>query len=278
MRPNRVTYNSVITAWARSGEKGGALAAERLLEEMYEEYYDNQKRGGDDDDDYDDDGGDLKPDSRSWNAVINAVARSRDPDCADRARSLLDEMGRLYDMGDSDLVPDALTFGAVINAYANSGEAGASDRAAQLLLHMESLHQMGYDGARPTTFVYNSCMNAFAKDPLTGGGGGGTTSLDRAARAEQLLDSMEKRYDEMGVVGVMPDCISYGTVINAYANSNARLSGERADAVLPRMIRRFLRGTAGCRPNAVVFTAAIKAHLASIDATLTSADEKEEEV
>jgi hypothetical protein len=41
-------------------------------------------------------------------------------------------------------------------------------------------------------------------------------------------------------------------------------------------------GQAGCRPNAVVFTAAIKAHVASIYATLASADdeadEKEEEV
>ena len=289
VRPNRVTYNSVITAWARSGERGSASAAERLLGEMYDEFYDNQTRGrdgGNDDSDAGDvcdlDAHDLKPDSRSWNAVINAVARSRDPDCADRARSLLDEMGRLYDMGDSNLVPDALTFGAVINAFANSGVEGASDRAAQLLLHMESLHQMGYGGAKPTTFVYNACMNAFAKDPLTGGrGGGGTTSLDRAVRAEQLLDSMERRYDGGGDVGVMPDCISYGTVINAYANGNARTSGERADAVLRRMVRRCLMGQAGCRPNAVVFTAAIKAHVASIYATLASADDgadEEEEV
>ena len=285
VRPNRVTYNSVITAWARSGERGSASAAERLLGEMYDEFYDNQTRERDGGDVGDGDVGDvcdldahdLKPDSRSWNAVINAVARSRDPDCADRARSLLDEMGRLYDMGDSDLVPDALTFGAVINAFANSGVAGASDRAAQLLLHMESLHQMGYGGARPTTFVYNACMNAFAKDPSTGEGEGGTTSLDRAVRAEQLLDSMERRYDEGGDVGVMPDCISYGTVINAYANGNARTSGERADAVLRRMVRRCLMGQAGCRPNAVVFTAAIKAHVASIDATLASADDESDE-
>ena len=101
VRPNRVTYNSAITAWARSGERGSASAAERLLGEMYDEFYDNQTRekdGGGGDGNVgggcDLDAHELKPDSRSWNAVINAVARSRDPDCADRARSLLDEMGR----------------------------------------------------------------------------------------------------------------------------------------------------------------------------------------
>jgi hypothetical protein len=272
VRPNKITYNSVITAWARSGERGSATMAESLLMQMYE-FYNNQTNSID--------GGallvnnnNLKPDSRSWNAVINAVARSRDPNCADRARALLDEMGRLYNEGDTDLKPDALTFGAVINSYANSGVAGASDKASQLLLHMESLNQLGYDGVRPTTFVYNACMNAFAKDPMIivvgedGEEPAMAAQLDRAERAEQLLDSMERRYDKnIEDVGIMPDCISYGTVINAYANANSILSGERADVVLRRMVQRYLMGNDNCKPNAVVFTAAIKAHLASMNAT-----------
>ncbi len=65
---------------------------------------------------------DLKPDSRSWNAIINAVARSRNPDHADWSRLLLQKMGRLYNMGDSNLVPDALMFCAVTYAYANSSK------------------------------------------------------------------------------------------------------------------------------------------------------------
>ena len=35
----------------------------------------------------------------------------------------------------------------------------------------------------------------------------------------------------------MPDCISYGTVNNAYANGNSLMSGERADVVLRRMVQ-----------------------------------------
>ena len=146
VKPNKVSYNSVITAWARSRERGSAKKAEDLLHEMYEYYNQELEEGSGDEDD-------LKPDSRSWNAVINAVARSRDEKCADRAKHLLDNMGRLYNEGDTDLKPDALTFGAIINAYANSFEEGASDKAAQLLMHMESLCQMGFENAKPTTFV-----------------------------------------------------------------------------------------------------------------------------
>ncbi len=49
-------------------------------------------------------------------SIMIKVARSREKGCADRAKFLLDEMGRLYNEGDEDLVPDALTFGAIINA------------------------------------------------------------------------------------------------------------------------------------------------------------------
>lgn len=44
------------------------------------------------------------------------VARSREKNCADRAKFLLDEMGRLYNEGYTELLPRAVSFGAIINA------------------------------------------------------------------------------------------------------------------------------------------------------------------
>lgn len=271
IKPNKISYNSVITAWARSNDRGSARQAEDLLRGMYEFY--NNESGLDPE---------CKPDARSFNAVINAVARSRSPNCADRAKFLLDEMGRLYNEGDEDLLPDALTFGAIINAYANSLEAGSSDKAAQLLMHMESLYSMGFEQAKPTTFVYNACMNAFAKDPLicvmneVKEQGGNSTSLNRAEKAEQLLDSMEKRYNEEKDWRIKPDIISYSTVINAHANSGTSNAGVHADGILRRMLHRYLMGDTKCRPNAIVFTAAIKAHSTSINATLNGGLENDD--
>lgn len=48
------------------------------------------------------------------------VARSREKNCADRAKYLLDEMGRLYNEGDTELVPHAVSFGAIINAVSST--------------------------------------------------------------------------------------------------------------------------------------------------------------
>ena len=138
-------------------------------------------------------------------------------------------------------------------------------------MHMESLHQFGFDNARPTTFVYNACMNAFTKAR----GGEGKVGAASAEKAERILDSMERRYDgerdRWG--GVRPDCISYSTVINAYANSGAVDAGVKADDVLRRMTGRYLGGDDGCKPNAIAFTAAIKAHAASVMTNATSVDD-----
>lgn len=60
------------------------------------------------------------------------------------------------------------------------------------------------------------------------------------------------------------------TVINAHANSATTQSGENADAILTRMILRYLMGDKDCKPNAIAFTAAIKAHSSSINATIST--------
>lgn len=65
VRPNRVTYNSVITAWSRSRERGRAARVEDLMHALFAFY--NQEGGPED----------LKPDGRSFNSAIIAVARSR---------------------------------------------------------------------------------------------------------------------------------------------------------------------------------------------------------
>ncbi len=68
----------------------------------------------------------------------------------------------------------------------------------------------------------------------------------------------------------------FSTVINAHANSVTPQSGINADVILRRMISQYLLGDTKCKPNAISFTAAIKAHSAAINATLSSSLESDE--
>ena len=187
----------------------------------------------------------------TFNSVINTVARSREPGCADKAAALLSRMEDLFKAGHTELLPDNLAFGAIINAYANARSPDSSDKAAGILQEMESLHQLGYgDSVKPNTFVYNSALNCFAKQ-------------GDAALASQFLAIMEK--ESYPGSSIQPDVISYSTTINAWANSNDPKAGEQADALLHKMTQLYLAGGQGdaLKPNAICYTAAIKAWASS---------------
>jgi hypothetical protein len=66
--------------------------------------------------------------------------------------------------------------------------------------------------------------------------------------------------------------ITSSTVINAYANKANAQSGINSDRILRQMISRYLLGDFQCKPNAVAFTATIKAHSAAINATIASVE------
>jgi len=252
-RPNTFTFNACITAWSRSREKNGAGNCVRLLEAMNDLF---EEAGRPDD---------LQPDSRCYNLVINAVARSRVPGCADKARGLLNQMETLHDEGPyPDLVPDSLTFGAIINAYANDrSDHRASQHAAALMQQMESMYQFGISSCKPTTFVYNSCLNAFAK-------AGGSANAEKAELFLEVMENLSNSVAEDGAI--RPDAISYSTVINAYANSNWVDAGEKADALISKMRTLDALGDDNVSCNAISYTAAIKAHVNSMKVMVKERD------
>jgi hypothetical protein len=234
IKPNNIAFNGAITAWVRSTAKNSHNHAERLMNQLWALYIASGKDP------------ELKPTARTFNLVINAVARSRELECGDRAAALLRRMEDLYVSGDEDMKPEPQTFGAIINAYANPKDPQSTDKAAQILQQMNSMYQLGYN-TKPNTFVYNACLNVFAK------------SEGNADKAAQLLEVMERQYDR-GDMSIKPDVISYSTCINAHANSKSLESGALADDVLKRMIERYLLDEdKSCKPNAVAYTAAIKA-------------------
>jgi hypothetical protein len=249
--PNAYAYNAAISAWIRSRSQKNIShkEAERLLNRLWEAY----ETTGD---------AALKPNARSFNMVINAIARSREPGCADRAAALLNRMEESYLAGDEELQPDALTFGAIINAYANAGVPGSSDKAAQMLQRMESLYQLGYKSVKPNTFVYNACLNAFAKSSRRDGKDAG------AFKASQLLTLMEQQYQRTGDSSVKPDVITYSTCINAHASSKSVTAGEEADALIKRMTSLYLLGDTAVKPNAIAYTASIKAWVTAAAAAI----------
>ena len=104
---------------------------------------------------------DVRPDTITFTAVINARAKSQDGGAlgAERVLRTMDEAGHMQ------LKPDNVTYRSVIDAWANSGEGDAGVRAEQILRRMINLSDSERDvDARPNNItLFSAVVNAWAK-------------------------------------------------------------------------------------------------------------------
>ena len=93
-------------AWSKSGIPGCGEKATRVLEQLENM---NIEFG---------DSFDFKPNAYTFNACINAWAKSRSFEKAREAKSILDRMIDLYKAGNKDVKPNVFTFTSVLNGKA----------------------------------------------------------------------------------------------------------------------------------------------------------------
>jgi len=89
----------------------------------------------------------------TYNAVINALAKSGEPGAAARAERVLHNMvNRLRTNGGQDVKPTTINFNTVLDAWAKSGEGeAAAERAEAILEWMDRLNKAGNYDVKPDT-------------------------------------------------------------------------------------------------------------------------------
>eukprot|EP00804_Cyclotella_cryptica_P003352 CCRYP_012839-RA/>CCRYP_012839-RA protein AED:0.08 eAED:0.08 QI:268/1/1/1/0.71/0.5/8/3023/1411 len=145
-RPNIRTYNAVIDAHAHNGR---LLEAEDMLRSMVDAYESSAARSMDG---IEDEELPVRPDSFSFNTVIQQWARSRSPEGGRRAESILERLIQFHNNGNADVRPDERSFAYVIHHYTKgSGRMApdAPDRALMLLRKMISMYWQGYKEVLP---------------------------------------------------------------------------------------------------------------------------------
>jgi len=219
VRPNRITYNTLIKAWAHSGKRGAAKNAARIFRLMEQEAFET-------------DNTDVEPDGISFSLLLLALARDREKHgTAIIAEEMLDRMQRLYDEGTSEVRPDIVTYNSCLNVYASSGDRDAADKCEKLLARMEDMYGQGHLDIKPDVVSYNTVLNALAQcsDPSA------------VWRAQNLLDKMETLYNEHGDDSVKPDRVSYNSCMHAFARSKELAAAQKAEEILNRMEQAGIR-------------------------------------
>jgi pentatricopeptide repeat protein len=211
-KPDIITYNSVLNAFAKCGGPRSARRAENMLDKL-EDSYDKSRDGmggvGGSSSSSSSSSSSVCPDVYSYNIVISAWANCGQ---ADRAVALLDRMAYRTKEAKARLIPDATTYNSVLHAWSQSLDRNAPVKALGLLEIMIRLHKAG--------------------------GGVGDDDEDEDDDLDPHLSAAAANKD-------IPDVTSFSTVINAFSKSRYPRKARQARDLLRRMKHLHEHGSGG---------------------------------
>ncbi len=260
-KPNVITYTSVLEAYANSGTPEAAAKAEELCMDMISNSNSMAKNGNQDDDI-------VRPTTRSYNAVIQAYAKSGLHNRAEKAEAFIAKMESIYkeqegrlrnninnnnnnsnndnnaeedgEVHNNIIRPNTINYNTVLTTYANSGMFDAAEHTERILKTIMR---------EPNVISYNACIDAWAK----------SGHADSGQRAFDLLQEMNDLYGSGQNVNVKPNTRSYNSVMNAYAKSTVQDGPQKAEMILDTMEELFEGGNADVKPDFFSFATVINA-------------------
>lgn len=224
VKPDKVSYSTVISAYATSSIPGAHLKAQQLLRSMEDLSAADST---------------LSPNTYTYNAVIKAIAKSGSYDAPFQAEALLLRMLQMFKDGhlNNEMVPDIISYNTVLHGWAASNHDKAAERAEELLRQMQSLSHEKYSSVlsiRPNIVSYNTVCNAIAKSKKKGS-------------AEKIFHLIE----QMKQFGIQPDTTTYNTLLLAYVRNSSKTASKHAESVLSTMKTLYRGGDDNVKPDLV---------------------------
>ena len=227
-KPNCVTLNTVLAAHIKFS---GPDAVDQILstrKRLQSAYF-------------------IKPDTTTFNTLIDAHAKSYRATADISALSLLQIMERHLVQGKKRAKPDCYTYCAVIDCLAKCNTSGAGEQSEQILRRMIELHQTR-GGVQPTLTVYNAVFNAIA-----------ASSPVNLTSVKTLLVQMEHSADDR----LKPSVVTYNSAFKACLRSGTVPGVEWADEVLQSLEAKSTANSA-LKPDSFSYTTVIAAYARSL--------------
>jgi pentatricopeptide repeat protein len=234
LRPDVVTYTSLIKCWSESGKLRAPDRAEEIINTLHERY----------DMGYNE----CKPDTMVYNVAMNAIAKSGVNNAPERAEALLNRMLDRYYAGDTDLTPTTQSFSTTILAWARMNDRRGAIKAEELLQTMHDLEDAGVGNVSPNTICYSTCILAWKN----------SGQPDAGEHANAILEKMES-FENKGLINLKPNVVAFTNAMEAWITSQRPESLDMVEAILERMVNRAISGDLDSAPTTTSFNVALKA-------------------
>ena len=259
IKPNSYTYNAVLNAWSKSGEKDSSMNAEMILKRMikyqtqpdvftYTTVIDTLKGGGR----YSafraleilkqmQTENIVKPNTYTYTTIINVLAKSGDYDSGDTCIALLDYMMELYkNYNDIESKPNIVTCNGVLLAISRAKGIHNASKIEDLLQRMKlPMEQNGFH-IPPDNISYNIAILYYCWKNIS--------TLDSISRAISLLQEMKDNQ-------IQPTLNQYNVIIIALSKIHHHKSAKMADSLLQQMIQESI-----ILPDTVTFNACMSSY------------------
>ena len=238
-----ILYNKLINAWrlCEQSNNDESISPAEMAQEILDSICEKCEVGGG--------GGDeLVPNDVSFSLVIHAWCKSNRPDAPERAEKLLRRKEEFAEkFSNIRILPSDYT--PIISKWRDDPAKGA-ERAT--LLFEDVLVRYGNSEevrSRPTAATLNALLDVYAK----------CHERNLADSAERCLERMKRSHDE-GRGCILPDVVSYRSVMDAWIRSWDRDSPRRVHALVNEMIRlHAVEGRDDLRPDTNSFNLILKA-------------------
>jgi pentatricopeptide repeat protein len=237
LKPDIISFNTVVRAWAKTSHPQSAKRAEAVLQKLSKLHETGLLL-------------DLQPDRITFNTIIHAYAKLGATNDADRVLRLLETMHRTTN--EEKYQPDVVSYSTMLNAWANSNKQGAANHAEQVLLRMHEAHKANPGSCpAPNTECFNEVLYAWAR----------SSEENAAKRSEMVMRLMEDMSKASGNDMVKPTTRSYNIVLYALAKSHdSDIDAPfRAQMILEKMKKAARSGELWMKPDHVSYTTVISA-------------------
>jgi pentatricopeptide repeat protein len=204
--PDVVHYTIVAATWAKSRHRGAADRCAQIITHMMQRHEAGFPN--------------VKPNTRTCNALLDAVSRNRD---VNKAEEVLYYMMTLAKNGDINVAPDAFSFNSVIVAHCRSFQRGAGPRAEAVLERMIEYHEEGHDVICDTK-SFSLIIEHYGR----------TSSPDGPYRAEYMLQRLLDLFENGDYPQLEPTTAHFIQTIDAYSYKKHPDSGIVAERLLKK--------------------------------------------
>ena len=160
----------------------------------------------------------LKPDSFSFDRVIESYTQLDAEDSAVKSKQVFDLMEKCRRAG--DIQPNERVYTSFLRSLTKAKVPKLPQKAVALLNRMKELYAEGNKGIKPTVFSYNAALNACAES---------RSDDDDAANMDAFKTALSIFNELRAARGEAPDHVTYGNMLRC---SKLLPEGEQRDSII----------------------------------------------